>query len=279
MFSATKSVRAELLSAHPVGGDSELENKKAGWINKQVIPCDSYLLINIDKQNPKAFKTQTEIKQRQLIKVLPFEVNGINFDKINGNFSDKLVLDQISYKQSVNSFRFKFHSGANSKTFQADLEWSQRLFTCIENGLTNIIEFNDATTDSYSSCIVRLTNQLVTLFCCAKNLSDRIPMCDDFAGFMSTGIKSTNDLCIQWKKIHTTELISKFSCIGIMDGKKPLHVFIHIEDSICISKLGEGPIVFHTIDSIKEYYESIFSKPLDLANFNYYSMSKLSNST
>ncbi|WP_448215789.1 hypothetical protein [Endozoicomonas sp. 2B-B] len=236
--------------------------------NRSVECLEPSVSIKIDrsKKRESAFAGFHErgLKNRVVLKHIPFEINGTVFNYIDGNKRDdelaKKMID-ISDDRPKSSFTFNIKTQNGNHDYTPSHLWQKQFLKCVNSGLQ--IYFDDCPPDRL---VPFLGNKTVAEIYKGK----KIPAtCYQFVNFMEFNSTSFLDkFRNEYTNLKTLDTNNQFTPIAILKNNDPVHTFIHIGDNVCIGKLGDGNIFFHTAEDILSHYQESFETPLRLAIAN-----------
>lgn len=187
--------------------------KETKKITIQVTPCSSSL---------------------HTIEVFVFSVNGTEFDRIDANSPhDSAIAKLLTRCDSNESISFIDSRNTINKTYQCNATLSYRLRRCICEGMNNFLII-----ESYPW----------------------YPTTSDFTDFLYTGeSKLYSGLPADFKRVLSDVPLG---CYDDLEPFKTLVIrgssngrflsSVHIGGGIFLSKIGSGPLIFHTIEGVLE---------------------------
>ena len=195
------------------------------------------------------------------LNIILFEINGKEFEHININDFDNELTHLF---EGVNKIRFIMHNlGRISNTYIPPLRLQKNFIRCVVEGMCSFIVINSKPENA------RIPSLHLTL----KNLGfDSIyPCCRQLTYFLEMGITSfpVYNRYRSYNTILPASIVSNYSILEFHGSSGVVHEMIYIGHGLGFSKLGGSFLYFHTISSIKSFYEEMFGEELEVREFKY----------
>ncbi|WP_252179302.1 hypothetical protein [Endozoicomonas sp. 4G] len=244
---------------------SDVQTPGATCFNRSVKCIKPSVSINIDRSEKRKITFSgfhaSGLENRVVLKYIPFEIDGSVFDCIDGNERDNELAEKmidISDDWPRTSFSFTIKTQDGNHDYKPSLLWQERLLRCINVGLQSL--FDDCPPDRV---VPLLGNKTVAEIYKGKKTP---VVCHQFVNFMEFNSTSFLDkFSIKFTNLKSLDINNQFTPITILKNNDIVHTFIHIGNNICISKVGDGNIFFHTAEDILSLYQEYFETPLSLA--------------
>lgn len=180
---------------------------------------------------------------------LVFSILGVEFHQIDGNYRDtslSTLLNAIDVGEEI-TFIINDNDTTSSVTF--DSIFLSRFLRCVHHGLCAFIS-NQANPEKM---LLPGTKQ---------SLKDKgvkhfsIPTCTEFVHYWTFGI--TDFPFRNFRKYSLSDEDTPSMVVEIHNDSRLAHQCVYIGNGVCIGKIGSLGIYFHTIESIRLLYKSVF---------------------
>lgn len=93
-----------------------------------------------------------------------------------------------------------------------------------------------------------------------------IPTCLQLEQYISEGplLEPRTDYSDNFERIKQIDSIQDFSSVFLINPTNfhLIHAVYHLSNNICLSKIGSGKTLFHTLDNVKKFYSTAEKKEL-----------------
>lgn len=242
----------------------DLQTPGATCYNRSVECVEPSVSIKLDSSQKRDITYtglhESGLNKRMVLKYIPFKIDDTVFNYINGNERDdelaKKMID-ISDDWPKSSFSFNIKTQDGSHDYKPPHLWQERLLRCINVGLQSLFD------DCPPERIPVLRNKTVGEIYQGRKVR---PTCFQFVSFMEFNSNSFRDgSTIELTNLEHSDKKKQFTPLAILKDNIIIHVFIHIGDNICIGKMEDRNIFFHTTEDILSHYQVLFENPLSLA--------------
>lgn len=187
-----------------------------------------------------------------------FYVNGHRFNHINQDTPNSLL---SSFFHTTDDVLFTLR-GARTRTFIPEQPFQGRFKRCVTEGICNLVTIN-ASLDN--SCLAGLDMSLREL-----GFDRLIPGCFEFEAFIQQGIAKAPHTRMRYNQpIMGVKDLQNFSTLALNRDGVPVHVFIHIANGVCISKIGPEEIFFHSIEEVLRFYKLEYEAEVNITRYRY----------